>query len=343
MQAVILAAGASTRTYPLTLTKPKPLLKVANKALLEHNLDNLKGLVDEIILVVGYKKDMIKDFLTDKYENLKIKFVHQQEQLGTGHALLSAEKYIENEFILLFADDLYSKEDIKKLLKNKYSILTKEVENPELFGVVKENNGILLDIIEKPQMHISNLISTGLYKFDKKIFPLLKKVKKSERKEYEMTDAIRELAIVENIHCVQGRQWLPIGYPWDLLKADKILRGRKNLIGEKTKIEGKVENSSIGNNCIIKGKVRNSIIMDDSIVDEDSVVEDSVIGENVYFKGKVKSDKNIKSLVKGKPVLVEKLGTIIADNVVAKGVDIKPGCKIWPNKKISGKIGNDIT
>ena len=60
MQAVILAAGKSTRTYPLTLTRPKPLLKVANKTLLEHNLDNLVGIVDEVIIVVGYKKKLNK-------------------------------------------------------------------------------------------------------------------------------------------------------------------------------------------------------------------------------------------------------------------------------------------
>ena len=62
MQAVILAAGKSKRTYPLTITKPKPLLKVANKTLLEHNLDNLIGFVDEIVIVVGYKKNLIERF-----------------------------------------------------------------------------------------------------------------------------------------------------------------------------------------------------------------------------------------------------------------------------------------
>jgi len=285
---------------------------------------------------------ILLDFLEKKYKNLKIKFIEQSEQLGTGHALLLAEKHIKNEFILLFADDLYSKEDIKKLLKNKYSILTKEVQNPELFGVVKENNGILLDIIEKPQLHVSNLISTGLYKFDKKIFSLLKKVKKSERQEYEMTDAIRELAMEGDIHCVTGQQWLPIGYAWDLLKADNVLRNKKNLIGKNTKIEGKAENSSIGNNCIIKGEVKNSIIMDDTVIDENSVVENSVIGENVYFNGKARAGKNVRSFVKGKPVLVENLGAIIADNVIAKEVEIKPGCKIWPNKKLTGKIEKDV-
>jgi len=342
MQAVILAAGQSTRTYPLTITKPKPLLKAANRTLLEHNLDNLSSEIKEIILIVGYKKDLIKAFLKNKYKNFKIKFVSQDEQLGTGNALSLVEKHVKGEFVSFYGDDIYSKDDFSNVLNNKYSILAKEVDNPELFGVLKENNGILLNIIEKPQLHISNLVNAGLYKFDKKIFSFLKKIKKSERKEYELTDAIRKLAMEGDIHCVTGKQWLPIGYPWDLLSADNVLRGKKNLIGKDTKIEGKVENSSIGDNCIIKGTIKNSIVLRDSIIDKGSIVEDSVIGENVYFNGMAKAGINVESFVKGKPVMVKRLGAIIGDNVVAKKVFIKPGCKIWPNKKLTGKIDNDV-
>ena len=71
MQAVILAAGKSTRTYPLTLTKPKPLLKVANKTLLEHNLENLNNIVDEAIIIVGYRKNLIKKHIGNKYKNIR--------------------------------------------------------------------------------------------------------------------------------------------------------------------------------------------------------------------------------------------------------------------------------
>ena len=98
MQAVILAAGKSTRTYPLTLTRPKPLLKVANKALIEHNLDNLNGIVDEAIIVIGYKKDLIKKHIGKKYKNIKIRYVVQKQQLGTGHAVLTVERYVKTGF-----------------------------------------------------------------------------------------------------------------------------------------------------------------------------------------------------------------------------------------------------
>ena len=123
MQAVILAAGKSTRTYPLTLTKPKPLLKVANRTLLEHNLDNLTGFIDEVIIVVGYKKNLIKKFLGGRYKSIKIKYAEQKQQLGTAHALSVAEPYIRGRFVLMAGDNIYSKYDIKNCIKNKSPFL----------------------------------------------------------------------------------------------------------------------------------------------------------------------------------------------------------------------------
>src|SRR3989339_1496992 len=142
MQAVILAAGKSTRTYPLTLTRPKPLLKAANKTILQHNLDNLSGIVDEVILVVGYKKEMIKKEFGNKHKNIKLIYVEQKEQLGTAHALSFAEPYIKNKFILMMGDDIYSRWDIKNCIKYQYSILATIVKDPQNFGVITEKNGI---------------------------------------------------------------------------------------------------------------------------------------------------------------------------------------------------------
>ena len=338
MQAVILAAGKSTRTYPLTLTRPKPLLKAANKTILEHNLDNLIGFVDEVILVVGYKKEMIKNHFGNKYKNMKLKYVGQKEQLGTAHALSVAEPYIKDKFILMMGDDIYSKKDIENCIKYQYSILTTIVKDPKNFGVIIEKKGILKDFVEKPKTFVSNLANAALYCFDKKIFSCLKQIRKSERNEFELPDAIKVLSKGGKIHCVRAKQWLPIAYPWDLLKADKILRKGKSAIGKNSKISKKIINSSIGNNCTINGIVKNSIIMDNSVIDKDSVVEDSVIGENVYFSGKIRSKNNATSVVNGKEIKINKFGAVIGDDVKADDVIINAGCKIWPNKIISNKI-----
>jgi UDP-N-acetylglucosamine diphosphorylase / glucose-1-phosphate thymidylyltransferase / UDP-N-acetylgalactosamine diphosphorylase / glucosamine-1-phosphate N-acetyltransferase / galactosamine-1-phosphate N-acetyltransferase len=341
MQAVILAAGKSTRTYPLTLTRPKPLLKVANKTILEYNLEALKDYVDEIIMVVGYKKDMIKKFTKENHPDLNIKFIEQKEQLGTGHAASILKDHIKDKFILMLGDNIYSKEDIVSIKKHKYSIITKEVKEWKEFGVVKVKNNILVDIIEKPKKFISNLVSCGLFALDTKIFYLLEKVKRSERGEYELTDALKELSMNNEIYCEKSHSCHQISFPWDLLTADKQIRNKKNIIGN-SEINGDIMNSSIGDNCTINGTVKNSIIMGNSIIDKDSVVEDSIIGENVHFKGKIIAKNNIFSTVKNKKIKVSRLGSIIGDNVKADNVDIGPGCKIWPDKEIKGEIKYDI-
>lgn len=343
MQAVILAAGKSTRTYPLTLTRPKPLLKAANKAILEHNLDNLNGIVDEVILIVGYKKEMILDYFGNKYKNIRVKYIEQKEQLGTGHAALLAEHQIKGRFILMAGDDIYSREDIKKCIKYPYSILASTTKNPQNFGVIIQKNGILTDIVEKPKKFVSDIINTSFYTFNKKIFYYLKKIEKSERNEIELPDAIKLLSKEEKIHCVHAKQWIPIGYPWDLLKADRILRKNKNVVGRNSRIKGKIINSSIGDDCIIDGTVKNSIVMDGAIIDEDSYIEDSIIGADVHFLGKVKSKENTHSIVNGIRVPTGSFGAVIGDNVEAHNVTIMPGCKIWPGRKISNKtIASDV-
>ncbi len=334
MQAVILAAGKSTRTYPLTVTMPKPLLKVANKEIICHNLDNLNELIDEAIIIVGYRKQMLIKALGKRYKKIELRYIKQKEQLGTAHAASLAEPYIKDRFMMMAGDDIYSKSDIQKSIKHRYSILVSPSKNWKSFGVITQRKGLLVDFVEKPEKFISDLVNTSFYVLDRKIFELLPMIKKSKRGEYEFPDAIKLLTKEEKIHCVKANRWIPIGYPWDLLKADAILRGKKNFIGHGSRIFSKVTNSSIGEDCIIKGNVSNSIVMDRSRIEQGSVVEDSIIGGNVYFKGMAKSKKNAKSMVKNVDVKVRRLGTIIADNVWAENVKINPGCKIWPDKKI---------
>lgn len=227
MQAVILAAGKSTRTYPLTLEKPKPLLEVAGKTILEWNLGSLKEIADEIIIVVGYKKDMVKEFIKKNYPKLNVTFVEQEEQLGTGHAVSTLKGHISGRFLLLMGDNIYAKEDIIKIAKRKYAMLVKKVKKPEFFGVVIEKDGLLNDIIEKPKKFVSNLINCALYSLDMGIFDAIKTVKKSERGEYELTDALKYLSKKESIHCIESQFCILVSYPQDLFDAEKEIRKNK--------------------------------------------------------------------------------------------------------------------
>ncbi len=319
IQAVIMAAGKSTRTWPLTLTKPKPLLKVMNKEIIKHNLDALQGLVGEVIIIVGFKKEMIIEEIGHKYGKLKIRYAEQKTQLGTGHALKYVEKLIKGKFIVMGGDDIFSKKDIKACLRHKYAVLGCKVEDPGRFGVFVVKGKEVKKVVEKPKKFVSDIANAGLYVFDKSVFKF--KLRKSQRGEYEIIDYINALIKKERVVCenVKGR-WLSVGYPWDLIEANSVLvseikndiKGRieKNVIvkgklkaGKGTEIlsgtyiKGNViigENCLIGPNCYLRGntsigngchigqavEIKNSIIMDNAKVPHLSYIGDSVIGKN---------------------------------------------------------------
>lgn len=329
MQTIILAAGKSIRTYPLTLTRPKPLLKVGEKTLLEHNLEQLNELVDEIVLVIGYKKNMIVNFIDkikDRYK-FKIRFVEQKEQLGTGHALLQTKNLVKNKFILMMGDDLYSKKDIENCMNHDYCILAKKVKDPTNFGVLEVIGKNVKNIIEKPQLRFSDLANCALYVLDNGIFSEIEKLKKSKRNEYELTSAIKLFAQKIDIPYVLAEEWIPVGYPWHLFDV-------KDALG--------IKGNAVGSNCKINGDVKDSIIMDNTIIEKGSYIENSIIGESVYFSGIAKSANNVVSIVKDLPRDAGRLGAIIGDGVKAEDVNIKPGCKIWPGNKIKGEILEDV-
>ena len=319
IQAVIMAAGKSTRTWPLTLTKPKPLLKVMNKEIIKHNLDALQGLVGEVIIIVGFKKEMIIEEIGHKYGRLKIRYAEQKTQLGTGHALKCVERLIKGKFIVIGGDDIFSKKDIKACLRHKYAVLGCKVEDPGRFGVFVVKGKEVKKVVEKPKKFVSGIANAGLYVFDKSVFKF--KLRKSQRGEYEIVDYINALIKKERVVCekVKGR-WLSVGNPWDLIEANSVLvseikndiKGKveKNVIvkgklkaGKGTEIlsgtyiKGNViigENCLIGPNCYLRGntsigngchigqavEIKNSVIMDNAKVPHLSYIGDSVIGEN---------------------------------------------------------------
>jgi len=342
MKAVILAAGKSTRTYPLTLTRPKPLLVIANKTILEHNLEQLSGLVGEVILIVGYKQNSIRKFLGNSFKKMKITYIVQKEQKGTAHAVSLVEAHVQDRFILLLGDNLYFRPDIEKCLTHQYSLLVTKVNDPENFGVVVEKKGIVHDLIEKPKVPVSNMIIAGVYVLDKTFFIFLHQVKASERGEKELPDALRLLMQESTLHSVASHRFFSIGFPWDLLQADLALRKGKNAIDPSATITGNATNCSIGSGCVIKGNVRNSLIMNNTIIEAGSVVDRSVVGERVKFKGEIKIKKKTVSWVKGVQVNAGEFGAVVGDGVSAREVVVMPGCKIWPEKKVRGLIERDV-
>lgn len=170
MQAIILAAGKSTRTYPITLTRPKCLVKIANKPILQHNLENLHGLADEAIVIVGYMKEMIKNAFGNEFQGIKIIYVEQKDQLGTAHALQSAEKSVKGRFMVMMGDDIYYRKSMESLLPHKNALLVQKVKDPSRFGVWLAKDGFISGFAEKPEQFVSDLANCGLYVLEPGIF-----------------------------------------------------------------------------------------------------------------------------------------------------------------------------
>jgi UDP-N-acetylglucosamine diphosphorylase / glucose-1-phosphate thymidylyltransferase / UDP-N-acetylgalactosamine diphosphorylase / glucosamine-1-phosphate N-acetyltransferase / galactosamine-1-phosphate N-acetyltransferase len=222
MQCIILAAGKGTRLRPLTETTPKPLVTVAGKALLDHVAEALPSAVEEIILVIGYLGEQIREHCGNTYYGRKVTYVVQEEQKGTGHALWLCKDLIKGRFLYMFADDIHGKGDITRACSYTRSMLTLTTETPERFGIVLRNpDGTLGEFVEKPSHPPSNLASTGVFVLDQHLFtfPLTIETKG----EFYHTDVIKEYAKQYPIAVVEQSLWIPIGYPEDIEKAEKIL------------------------------------------------------------------------------------------------------------------------
>ena len=215
----------------------KPLLPILNKPLLQHTLDQLSELpLDEVIIIVGYMKELIQERFGNEYKGLKLRYHEQREQLGTMHALFEIKDHLKDRFLVLNGDDCYDAKDLSACLNYRHSLLVKEVQNPERFGIVKVEEGSVRQIVEKPQEYIGNLASIGVYMLDKKIFnyPL----DKAGYKEYFIPVALNKLAQDYDLIPVPSQEyWLPIGYPWDLLNANEFFI--KEL--HESRMEGKLE------------------------------------------------------------------------------------------------------
>ena len=308
MQALILAAGKSTRTQPLTVKKPKHILKILDKTVMQRNLDQLVGLVDEAIIVVGFMKEQIIEAMGDEYCGIKIKYVEQKEQLGTGHAIMTAESLLKDRFLIMPGDDLFSAVDLKRLLKHKYACLADESENPQCYGVFSvDEDFIINDIEEKPIDPKSNLVNTACWVMDRKILDHMKTACVTERGEYEITCALKKLCSEEKVKAVVINDfWLPMGYPWHYLEANVFFcRTMKESV-----IEGKVEDG-----VVIKGIVhigKGTVVKSGTYIEGPVWIgEDCEIGPGAYLR----KDTIILDGVRTRAEIID---SVLMDNVTAK-------------------------
>ena len=327
MKAVILAAGEGTRMRPLTANLPKPLLLVAGKPFLRHTLEAVRSTgIRDVTILIGWQGHRIRErFGRGEDLGLSIDYEEQAERLGTAHAIGQLRKHVDGPFLSVNGDVVVSGDALRGLVAQyervRAPILSlAEVPDPRPFGVVTMDGDRVQGIEEKPKAPASHLINAGIYVLDPDIFPLIDATLKSPRGEYEITDTIRTLLAKRDVHGFRlPGEWLDVGRPWDLLRANAALlaplkgevRGTvdagASLVGEVlveedarirpgSHVEGPTiigEGADIGPNCYIRPstsvgpkakvgnacEVKNSILMGGTHIPHQSYVGDSVLGE----------------------------------------------------------------
>lgn len=224
MQCVILAAGEGTRMRPYTLSVPKPLIQVNGKTILDHIIDALPKKITELVLVVGYKEEQIREYFGHEYKGRSVTYVVQPDpKAGTGDALFCAEEAVQGKFLMMYGDDIHGAKTLAEAVQHEHCILASHSDTPEKFGVLELNDdNTLKGILEKPENPPSNLVNIGGAVLTHDIFkfkPPLSKVG-----EYFITDSITDYAQEYPVDVLEQDLWIPVGYPEDIEKAEKILK-----------------------------------------------------------------------------------------------------------------------
>lgn len=224
MQCVILAAGKGTRLRPLTENTPKALVKVAEKPLLDHIVEALPSGVDELIIVTGYLGDQIRRHCGTEFHGKKVTYVEQKEINGTAKALWLCKDLIKGRFLFMYADDIHGAQDIARATSYSRSMLAYSHEDPTKFGVAVRNpDGTLNSIIEKPQNPPSNLVSTGVMVLDEKIFKFEPQVPVNG--EYFMPEVLERYIREYPMAVVEENIWIPVNSLEERESAERQLQG----------------------------------------------------------------------------------------------------------------------
>ncbi|MCD6263792.1 NTP transferase domain-containing protein [Candidatus Bathyarchaeota archaeon] len=304
MKAVVLAAGKGVRLEPFTLTRPKHLIPVGGRPLLEWLLEGLASSgVKEALIVTYYMGNKIRGYFGGGSDlGLELTYATQRGVLGTADAIGMAEEYVDGEdFLVVYGDLMVSEGAMRRVISawrdsDGAVMAVVPVEKPSLYGVVEVEGDQVRGIVEKPRPgeEPSNLANAGIYVLPPEIFRYIRETGPSPRGEYEVTDSLQRF--IKDGHTLrtvplERGEWLDVGHPWNLLEANE--RALQRL---EAGVEGRVEEDAR-----LIGPVR--------------VEEDARVRAGAYIEG---------------PVLI------------GRGSDIGPNCYIRPSTSIGEevRIGN---
>lgn len=369
--AVVLAAGEGRRLAPLTDTRPKPMLPVANRPILEYVLQAIADAgIEEVYLVVGYRSERIRTHVGDGDDwGLDVTYVEQSPQLGTGHAILQVEGHIDGPFIAFNGDrivDASLAEDVAAAHTNGEAIVsTTVVKHPSTFGVVDVAGAELVGIEEKPlDPSPRATINAGVYAFDPSIFDRIRSTEQADG-EQAITGTLDEMATDGLVSVVRyGGRWLDVTHLWDLVAVtNRVVSDGSGVdieaaqIAESASLATDVAvgaNARIASNATVGGGtalgpsasvgssavVENSVVMADATIEPGAVVRDAVVGANATIGANATvGGGKAAVIVNGVVHDGVTLGGVVGDNAeVGHGVTLAGGTIIGTNASVDDGV-----
>jgi NDP-sugar pyrophosphorylase family protein len=308
MLAVILAGGLGTRLRPLTYTTPKPLLPVANRALIDHCLDRLPGGVDEVVVALGYKADLIEDhFRAHPRKGQRVRVAVEREPLGTGGAIRNAVREaggVQATFVVRNADliDALPADAMLAFHRRAKALATISlwrVADPSPFGVARLEGDRIAQFVEKPEPQDapSDLINAGTYLLE----PACLDAIPDEPGEVSMERAAFP-RILDTPRGMSGFRfeghWIDCGRVDSYLAAHRILLGRGQSVGKGARMEGQVKGfAAVGAGAVVEpgAVLEDSVLLSGAHVGKGAVLVRSVVGHH----GKVGRDARLEDAVLG--------------------------------------------
>lgn len=364
-QAVILAAGESSRFWPLNYQN-KALFKIMGKPLIWHTIESLKKAgIKEIIIIQGPKKE-IEENLKNYDLGDEIKYLIQEAPMGMGDALMGAQESISGPFFVVGGHKVDAGDYISEMTKKEKEVVLLGVRTnqPWHYGILKIEEGKVKDLIEKPEkgQEPSNLKLGAVYLLPPTFFEYHQRLPKSH---YSFEQALKLYIQEEKVGLVEAQEDLSsLKYPWQLFSLvkyllDKNLGDQKVHVGKNTKIfEGAIVKGPcyIGDNCMIGNNVlvrEYTDLEDGAVVGAQSEVTrcffqegahmhsgflgDSILGRNCRvgagtITGNLRLNRNeISSIIKGEKVMtgLNSLGAIVGENTkIGINVSLMPGVLI---------------
>ncbi|MBE0523137.1 MAG: NTP transferase domain-containing protein [Methanosarcinales archaeon] len=304
MKVIIPAAGTGTRLFPHTHTKPKPMVYIAGKPIIGHILDRMIDLEPcEIILVVGYRKELLISYVDKHYKDIfNLRYVDQTERLGLGHSIYLTREFVGDSDIMIALGDMIFKSgylDFYEQHKNNGqcsgSIGVKEVDEPEKYGIVEleSETSCVKNLEEKPEHPTSNLGIAGVYFIQdtEKLFDMLNRILDNNiktRGEYQLTDALQEMIKRGGkFKTFTVSSWYDCGHANSLLETNRVLLDENATLNNKNDILDSVimQPVAIGENVKISKSVIGpyASIANDTII-KNSIISNSVIGARAHLK-----------------------------------------------------------